>query len=319
MDMEGKNIQDPLLQMTMKMQREGRFIYDGWVPITKWNNKDVRKAIRSVDEALSIFCLHFSAFFDWEPKYLAGYERPLSSYYKLEEQHFQELEQVVKILDSVGEKDHIAIYRSLAWLSQALRLKEPAARFLFFILAIESLATYIERGKLPANSPLVSLRAEQLTPEEKKARIEKCIKDKLSQPLQKDSTRAITEAYFDCVVGIRQQLKRHLEHIFTPEDEALALLFEKKDKGKSLYELRNLISHGAIDVLSEEQRDKIYQRVWDTEQLARRYISSVFEKAFGVRPFSKKMSAGISVKIQNMVVSREDMYQGPTHMAFIYS
>jgi len=318
-DMEGKNINDPLVQMTLKMQREGRFIYDGWVPITKWNNKDIRKAIRSLDEALSIFCLHFSAFFDWEPKYLAGHERSLSNYYKFEEQYLQELEQVVQLLNSLSEEDRIAIYRSLAWLSQALRLREPAARFLFLILAIESLATYIESEKLPVNSPLASLKAEQLTPEEEKARLEKCIKDKISQFLQEDPKKAIIKAYFDCIMGIKEQLKRHLEHIFTPEDEAIALLFGKKDRRRSLYELRNEICHGRVDVLSEEERDKIYQRVWNTEQLARRYILSVLEKALGVKPFSSEIKASRFLSPQNGIASREGMNQGSKHMAIIYS
>lgn len=317
-DMRGKNVNEPLVQMTMKMELKGRFIYDGWVPIAIWDKKDVRKAIRSVDEALSIFCLSVSAFFEWEPKYLGANDRFLPSY-TFEYQHIQELEQVVQLLESLSEDDRIAIYRSFAWLSQALRLREPAARFLFLILAIESLATYIEKGKLPANSPLASLRAKHFTPKEKREMRDKCIKDKLSQFLQQDPKKAIIKAYFDCIVGIKQQLHRHLEHIFKPEDEAVSLLFEKKYNGKSLYELRNLISHGAVDVLSKEQRDKIYQRVRDTEQLARRYILSVFEKAFGISPFRKKMSAGISFPIQNMVVSREGMYKGPTHMAIIYS
>ena len=319
MDMEGKNIQDPLVQMTMKMHREGRFIYDGWLPIKQWDKNDVRKAIRSVDEALSIFCLHVSAFFDWQPKYMADYDRSLLSYYIFEEQHLQELEQVVKLLESLSEDDRIAIYRSLAWLSQALRLREPAARFLFLILAIESLATYIEKGKLPTNSPLASLRAEHFTPKEKRAMRDKCIKDKLSQFLQEDPKKAIIKAYFDCIVGIRQQIQRHLEHIFAPEDEAIALLFGNKDRGRSLYELRNEICHGRVDVLSEEERDKIHQLVWDTEQLARRYIFHVVEKALGIKPFSNEITAARFLSIQNGIAPREGMYQGPTHMAILYS
>jgi len=314
---EGQNVRDPLLQQTMKMERERRFIYDGWVPIATWNEENVRKAVRNVDEALSIFCLSSSTYFEWEPKYPAPTSE-IRSTYNYEDRHLQELERVAKLLDSLGESDRIALYRSLAWLSQGLRLNEPAARFLFSILAIESLAMYIEE-KTPDDSPLAVLRAERLTRNERLARREKCIGDTLSRLLQSDSTKAITTAYFDCVVGTKRRLKTHLKHVFTSDPEPIALLFEHKVQGKSLYDLRHFIAHGTVDALSEAQRDRIRQRVWDAERVARRYILAVLKIALGAEPFREDMTATLSIGIQNLVTSNEGMYQGPTHMAFIYS
>jgi len=314
-EMKGQNFQDPLVRRTMEMARQNRFIYDGCIPIETWDEENVRKAIRSVDEALSIFCLNGRVYFEWEPKYPAPDESKSS--YSYEDQHLQELEGVAKVLDSLGEGDRVALYRSLAWLSQSLRLSEPAARFLFSILAIESLARYIEE-EAPDESPLAVLRADRLTRTERRARRERCISDILSAWLQSDPTKAIDTAYSECM-GIKRRLKIHLEHLFTSDPEPIALLFEQKGEGKSLYDLRHVIAHGTVDALSEAQRDQIGQRVWDAERVARRYISAVVNMALGTEPFSKTMTGTMFIGVQNMVVSSEGMYRGPTHMADVYS
>lgn len=152
---EGRGVRDPLVQLTSRMQQKSRFIYDGWVPIAIWNEQNVRRAIQSIDEALSVFCLSSRIFFDWKPKYPAPNDR--RSTYEFEEEHLKELESLSQTLDTLEEDDRTAIYRSLAWLSQGIRLDEPAARFLFSILAIESLVTYIEETA-PNSSPLTMFK-----------------------------------------------------------------------------------------------------------------------------------------------------------------
>ena len=313
---EGQSAQDLLARLTMRMEQKCRFIYDGWIPIVTWDEATIRKVIRSVDEALSIFCLRGRTSFDWEPKYPVPDET--SSTYEFEGRHILELERVSKLLDSLGQNDRVALYRSLAWLSRGLRLDDPAARFLFSVLAIESLATYIE-DHASDESPLVVLRAQRLTQTERRANRDKCIRDILPELLPSNPVEAIKTAYFDCVVGIKQRLKTHLRRIFISDPETIMLLFEQKVEGKSLYDLRNDIAHGTTDALSEVQREQIRRRIWDVERFARGYLLVVLQTALGAKPFSKGMQASLFVSVQNAVVSSEGMYKGPTHMAIVYS
>jgi|SRR5215813_576840 len=74
-------------------------------------------------------------------------------------------------------------------------------------------------------------------------------------------------SYFNCVVGIKQRLKAHLERLFTSEAEPVALLFEQHVEGKPLYELRHTIAHGTADALSAGEMEGIRQRVWDVERI----------------------------------------------------
>jgi hypothetical protein len=200
-------------------------------------------------------------------------------------------------------------------LSQAFRLDQPAARFLFCIFAIEALVTYIEE-EAPDDSPLARLRAERLTRAERRARRERCIDETLGEWLQRNKTQAIEKSYFNCVKGIKQRLKTHLERLFTSEAEPVALLFEKPVEGKPLYDLRDTVAHGTADALSAGEMEGIRQRIWDVERIAALYILPVFKKALGMQPLSEGITAYIAGL--PVIVSSEHMYQGPTHMASLY-
>jgi len=255
-DIDGHAIDEPLVRPTLRMARECRFLYDGWIPITVWDVPHVRKAVRGIDEALSLFCLRGRTFFAWEPKYPSAREAPLPhTFYNFEDCHLQDLEAIAGLLSALPENDRVAVYRSIGWLSQASRLDQPAARFLFCILAIEALVTYIEE-EAPDDSPLARLRVERLKKDERLERRERCIDKTIGEWLQRNKTRAITESYFNCVVGIKQRLKTHLEHLFTSEAEPVTLLFEQKVAGKSLYDLRHTIAHGSADALSEREMEQ---------------------------------------------------------------
>ena len=177
--------------------------------------------------------------------------------------------------------------------------------------------TYIE-DEAPADSLLAQLRAERLAPSEKRRRCESCIDETLGEWLQRNKTRAITESYFNCVVGIKQRLKTHLERLFTPETEPVALLFEQQVEGKSLYDLRHTIAHGAADALSAGEMEGIHQRIWNVERIAAQYILSVFKKALGMQPLSEGITLRMAGLFQSAIVSSEQMYRGPTDMASLY-
>lgn len=313
---EGRNIQDPLLLATMEMEHRRRYIYDGWIPITIWNRENVRKAVRSIDEALSIFCLSSRISFEWEPKYPIASEPP--SIYYFEDREIKELEILSEHIAILREEDRTALYRSIAWLSQSLRLNEPAARFLFLILSIESLARYIEEESSD-ESPFCTLKLKNLTKNERREKRENCINDVLAKMHQSNKTEAVKTAYFDCVVGIRRQLEAHLKLVFGSDTKLIKLLFEEKVDGYSLYDLRNKIAHGTVDALSEAQRDLIRQRVWDAEKITRKYILSILKIALHFEPSNGTIYAAISFNSKDWVMSCEDMYQGPIHMAIIYS
>jgi hypothetical protein len=313
--LEGRNMNDPIVGLTLGMMKKSRYIYDGWIEVRTWDVQNVRSAVHAIHQALSVFCLHGSIYFEWESKYIAqGQSRVL---YESEHLHLKGLEGIASAIDSLNEPDRKAIYRSLGWLSQGLLLIEPAAKFLFSFLAIESLATYIE-DSAPDRSPLLALRTERISKAEKRAQRESCIREALAL-LDQDSRGAIEKAYFDCVQPIKKKLVGHLGNVLKSNPEAIQLLFSEKIDGKSLYDLRHYIAHGTADALSELQREQIFKRVRDVERIARQYIMTVLTAALGVAELSERMAESFFMAAGDGVVSSEGMYRGPIHMAVLYS
>jgi hypothetical protein len=68
--------------------------------------------------------------------------------------------------------------------------------------------------------------------------------------------------------------------------------------------------------MSGYQMEGIRQRMWDVERIAAQYILSVFKKALGMQPLSEGITASMAGLLG--IISSEHMYQGPTHMAYLY-
>lgn len=311
-EIERKNWKEPLVQLTFRMMQLSRFIYDGWIPVSDWSIESVREVIRKVNRMLTIFSIQERTWFAWEPKYIPSEVYP--SYCQIEDLHLQEIKNLNSFVESWTDDDSRAFYRSVAWLSQSLILPEPAARFLFYICAIESLVRYIEKES-KSNSIFSGLKASRMRSKEQR---KKCINDTLNSLYASNPIGAIESAFFGCIeLSIRKMLEVHLERVFSNDPEAIDLLFREKIEGKTLYDLRNLIAHGGMDALDDLQRQRVSERIWDIERIARQYLVNVLRLIWNKSPFEQKVIKSMHVPFQ--VVSREDMYIGPIHMAEIYA
>ena len=311
-----KGADSTIARLTSEMARRACFVYDGWLPITDWQLADVRKAVRRINSALSVFALRASAWFSWEPKYSPIMQG--GSYYNFRSEDITHVNELSKSISEMREPDAQAFLSSIGWLSQCVRSNEPAARFLFGILAIESLATYIEEESTEA-SVFSELRSERLTRQQRSEWRQNCIRNKMAELLDVDPERAVKNAYFDCIVGIRQRLESHLMNVFCDESEPVELLFKLKIDDKTLYELRNEIAHGRMDALSETQREVVIARAWDVERVARQYILKVLGIVMAREIDESEIIESIVFKLQDGVASHEGMYRGPIHMAEVYS
>jgi len=310
-DGESGPVQDPVFQATIRMQKKGRFIYDGWIPVEQWDDDHVHGAIQGSDEALSVCSAVGAISLSWEAKYRA----PRGNLFcDVEPKHLNGLEQIAQSLDSLRDRDRIAVAQSLAWVSHGIRLHDATARFLFSVLAIESLATYIERGS-DSNSPFFKLKTRKST----KADEAECIRGQLSKWEKSNPRKAVEQAYSQCL-SITGMLKTHLAHVLGSESAAYNLMFALKKQGTTLYDLRHAVAHGRARTLSEKERNRIRQRVSEVEAVARSYILTVLRGCLGlnIQVASSSMGAALSIDPLDMLMCREGMYQGPTHMGLVY-
>ena len=308
----GTSMNNPIARATNSMMMQSRYIYDGWIPIENWNVENVRNAINDINKTFSLFSLQERISNSWEPKYLVN-KKNSSPSQKIEEEHIDEVKNIYSTINSWSEKDAWAFFRSMGWLSQSLTLPLSPSRFLLCVVAIESLANYIEYS---TKKDSIYSSVKTMTHLDDNDRDE-CIEKIYNQYYKENKTKAVLISYSDCLrPSIKKMLVKHLNNIFLTNKDPINLLFSDKIEGKTLYDLRHLIAHGSFDSLSDYQKHMIQDRIWDIEDITRKYLVGVFNKITDHEPFTKQMIKTIIFPFT--VGSKEEQWRGPKHMALLY-
>lgn len=310
----GHSLEDPIVRASFRMSQTGRYIYDGWLPIDNIVDVDIRARIRTLREVLGCFPLISGSKFSWEPKYQVSKTTDDTHYFS--ENEIKTIEGFAEAIDLAIPDDRIALLRSIGWLSECVRIESPESKFLFAVLAIESLCSYIEDAE--TDSSFHALAQDRRSKIERRSEREDCIRQTLTKLLDGDPTKAISTAYFECIGGIKKKLQTHLMNIFGEEDDAIVAFFKKTDSGISLYELRHTIAHGSHDILAEFDRNGVDRNVHKVEKLAVRYIWYVLNHCLGFFNETSSIHAKISFDLNTGIISNRSMYQGPVDMGLLY-
>ena len=312
----GLSLNDPMVQASIIMSQTARYVYDGWLPIDEMRESAIRSKIRVLREVMSAFSIVSGSNFEWESKYpIAGTSG--ESHY-LNEADIDTLEKLANQIDCLSDNDRKALLRSIGWLSRSINQTEPEAKFLFAVLSIESFATYIEENS-EDNSAFVTLRGSKKSKNERRKEREDCIRETILNLLDSDATRAVNEAYFNCVVGIRKRLGEHLGRVMGKDDEGYKIFLFDSTTDVSLYKIRHTIAHGIHDVLSDSELIRIEANLHKVINFAKRYIWQVLHKAFDFYNSSDTMQASIAINMNNVIISSRKMYRGPVNMGLIYA
>jgi hypothetical protein len=296
------------------MMKRGVFIYDGWVPINEWSVEKLESIIALLDDIVSLFSVVGKYQARWEPKYI--YSKPPITSQQFYKHDLQALSYSLNILDELPEEDRIALSRSIAWMSNALR-NAPVQKFLLLFVSIESIATYIESRKTPNTSILKQAFAgERLSKSERRQEREECIKRIQSEA--KNVTEAVEKAYFECVQrSIKKTLENHLARVFGDEKNT-SIMFDEQVGGKTLWLLRNDIAHGNLNMLNEAETRFIERRVSVLENIARNYLRIIFTALVKKNYFPAVRRPILTFPASQAVGSESTQYIGPTDMAEYY-
>ncbi len=293
--------------------KRGQFIYDGWIPNEEWTRSRLEQIVSMLDDFVNVFSIVGKYYAYWEPKYYYSND-PIPSHL-ISPPEFLSLSKTIGIIERLPEADRSAISRSAAWIANALRSESRVQRFLLLFVSIESLVTYIERES-QKDSPLREFAADKLPKSEKRLRREACIQEIMDSKL--DLTKAVQEAYFKCVVGNRKMLEDHLNRAFG-NDEASRVMFVERVGEKTLWEVRNDIAHGSLNVLSEEEIRVASSRIGLLEEIARRYLRTILSRIARVHYFPKTRRPIITIPASGAIGAPGTQYIGPTDMAEYYA
>ncbi len=303
-------------ERAMAMSKRGLYVYDGWVPNEDWTTERLEQIVSALDGIVYTFSLLGSKWYAyWEPKY--RYEKPPVDLHQVGLVELKSLSATIDILEELGPNDRMAASRSIAWMSNALKAESPVQRFLLLFVSIESLATYIERES-DGGSPLQAFAGQKLPKNTRREARNTCIRTILSRDLDSNPVKAINTAYFECVVGTRKMLEDHLNRVFG-DSKASNLMFKEEVEGKTLWQLRNDIAHGSLNILSEAQIRFVTWRVSSLENIARSYLRKVLSSLAGAEYFPPVRRQGFVMPLSQAVGSPGTEYMGPTDMAEYYA
>ena len=101
-----------------------------------------------------------------------------------------------------------------------------------------------------------------------------CITEKHDELYATDPVRFVEDAYFQCVVGLRERTRRVLNLVFGEGHEHITQLFSKVD-GRSLSDIRSEIAHGALSLLDRSHEKLVRSRLGDMAKIAMAFLTRV--------------------------------------------
>ena len=240
-------------------------IYDGWLELDSLDPEYIKSAIDAISVILNSLAFAYNATIEWRPKYTTvistvGYATPT--------------EDDLKILDAIlpnifcGE-EFIIINAAIDWYNHGRSAMNVFTKFLCYYIALESVALAIADGKADFG---LSLTREPR--DVRKKRRNECIKEKHDNNYSEDLTRFIKEAYFDCVIGIKEKIKRIASLVFGDEHKHLSTLFKKQD-GYSLNDIRGALAHGRMTILDKKHENIVKNRLSDISEISREFLTRI--------------------------------------------
>jgi hypothetical protein len=295
------------------MMKRGIFVYDGWIPVQEWEAEFLNSIVTLLDDYVSVLSIVGKYYAFWEPKYT--YAKAAIQSHTFHQHDIEALSYSLNILDNLPVDERAVISRSLAWISNALR-SAPIQRFLLLFVSLESLITYIESDKAKNGSYLHGFSGKTLDKSEMRQQRDECIKQ--IQAEEKSLTESVKRAYLECVQrSIRKTLEEHLNRIFGDKDVS-TILFEERIQGKTLWQLRNDIAHGSVNMMNEVEIRFIESRVNTLENIARSYLRIIFNTLVQKEYFPATRLPVLTLPASHAIGSSHTEYMGPTDMAEYY-
>jgi hypothetical protein len=96
-------------------------------------------------------------------------------------------------------------------------------------------------------------------------------------------------------------------------------MFDEKSAGKTLWDIRNLIGHGSLDVLNEAETRVLILRVDELEKIARRHLQLILSSLIHEEIFPKPRLPILVLPASQAITRPGSEYMGSTDMAEQYA
>jgi hypothetical protein len=237
-------------------------IYDGWLELDSGEPEYIKSEIALIGVILNRLAFTYGGTLKWRVKYSmvtkeSGWATPSEEDLHILDSMFRDFPQT---------EDAIILDASIDWYNRGRSSRNIFSAFLCYYIALESVAISVADGK--ADLSLGYPR--ETKKDQKKKRIE-CISEKHNNIYSKDQIRFVQEAYFDCVLSLKEKTQRVAELVFGLEHQHLKALFEKRN-GYSLSDIRGKLAHGAVTLLDKEDESLVADRLHEIAEISKEFL-----------------------------------------------
>lgn len=241
-------------------------VYDGWLDLEFADPKYIRSAIATIGIALNRMAFAYGAALDWRIKYTTligsrAYATPSK--------------EDLNILDAMLQnfpktEDAMILEAAIDWYNRGRTSRNIFNMFLCYYIALESVAITVADGE----ADLGLGYARENKAERTQNRI-KCIREKHETLYLKGPMQFVEEAYFDCIVGLKEKTRRVAEMVFGSGHSYLEVLFNKGSDGYSLNDIRGRLAHGGATLLDREDEILVRNRLGEIEKISRDFLTRI--------------------------------------------
>lgn len=277
-------------------------IYDGWLGLESTDPEEIRLAIAMIGVTVNRLAFAYNATANWRLKYTIASD--IDPYATPSKEDVQFLDSIFRSFPRTD--DAILLDAAIDWYNRGRSSRNIFTAYLCYYIAFESVAIAVADGK--ADLGLNYLR------ESKKSRKQKLIDDiqlKHDSLYPKDPVRFIREAYFDCILSLKEKTYRVAELVFGPEHRFLTALFQKRD-GYSLNDIRGKLAHGGIKLFDKEDENLVRNRLQEIADISREFLTRIIFLLKPTNPLPSwsqlyRLSFTTADPRTTLVVSREDV------------
>ena len=246
-------------------------LYDGWIDLESGSVEEIETAIRGIGFALNIIGFTYGVPIDWRIKYkMFEHIEPVAVPSK---EDMGILDTLLKEIPYTGN-DAVILSYAIDWYVKGRTSNNIFLRFLSYYIAFESIAIAIAKGDAD-----FGLEFQPQSKSERNKKREECINLKFENLYTKNPVQFIQEAYFECVVSIKNRTRNVSEFIFGPANEYIELLFKNTAvDDPSLNDIRGRLAHGDIAILDKEDERLVRNHLHEIETIAKEFLMRIILK-----------------------------------------
>lgn len=241
-------------------------IYDGWLDMESADPEYIRSGIATIAVALNRMAFAYGAAINWRIKYTTIIGS--GSYATPSKEDLSLLDAMLRNFPKT--EDAMILEAAIDWYNRGRTSRNIFNRFLCYYIALESISVAVADGE--ADFGLEYSRGGKAERRQKRT---DCVQEKYEALYSKNPIKFVQEAYFECIVGLKEKTRRVAEMVFGPGHEYLEILFKKSDDGYSLSDIRSRLAHGGVTLLNRDDESLVRNRLHEIEEISKDFLTRI--------------------------------------------